>query len=274
MATLSSYLDAHPRLVCDGIMVDGGHNYQAASHDMAQLMRRARCGSHGAGGPTDSIIYYNNIISSRRFLPSPSLLRGWAVPCQGHTGAGGDSGTAKIWKRSEISVSSYDDQSHPIIFTRTRMGCGSSRHRRHRDGGAAAGVAAGGPAGAAAPRSLPLLGGRRRPSQLVLRDGDHAAAQRTLPQRVDREVCMVRRGATLPPRRVLCALHGGSITPVVGGATAAATPTTSPRSRISAAATCTLRRRRVGCSCCQERWACVAVPEERAAWWGSRDMKT
>jgi hypothetical protein len=46
--TLPQYMDAHPELVCDGIMVDGGHDFQTSRSDLRQFLRRARCGSHVA----------------------------------------------------------------------------------------------------------------------------------------------------------------------------------------------------------------------------------
>ena len=46
--TLPQYIDDTPDLTCDGIMVDGGHNYETSRSDLAQFLRRARCGSHVA----------------------------------------------------------------------------------------------------------------------------------------------------------------------------------------------------------------------------------
>ena len=43
--TLPRYMDDHPELVCDGIMVDGGHNYRTSKADLSAFLTRARCGS-------------------------------------------------------------------------------------------------------------------------------------------------------------------------------------------------------------------------------------
>jgi hypothetical protein len=46
--TLPSYLSEHPGLICDGIMVDGGHNYETSKADLRAFLTRARCGSRVA----------------------------------------------------------------------------------------------------------------------------------------------------------------------------------------------------------------------------------
>lgn len=46
--TLPRYLAEHPGLICDGIMVDGGHNYETSKADLRSFLTRARCGSRVA----------------------------------------------------------------------------------------------------------------------------------------------------------------------------------------------------------------------------------
>ena len=45
---LPSFLAEHPGLICDGIMVDGGHNYETSKADLRAFLTRARCGSRVA----------------------------------------------------------------------------------------------------------------------------------------------------------------------------------------------------------------------------------
>jgi len=43
--TLPAYLASHPNMTCDGIMVDGEHNYETSRIDLQHFLKHARCGS-------------------------------------------------------------------------------------------------------------------------------------------------------------------------------------------------------------------------------------
>lgn len=45
---LPSFLADHPGLICDGVMVDGGHNYETSKADLRAFLTRARCGTRVA----------------------------------------------------------------------------------------------------------------------------------------------------------------------------------------------------------------------------------
>jgi hypothetical protein len=45
---LAGYMAEHPGLICDGIMVDGGHNYETSKADLRAFLTRARCGTRVA----------------------------------------------------------------------------------------------------------------------------------------------------------------------------------------------------------------------------------
>jgi hypothetical protein len=46
--SLAGYMAEHPGLICDGIMVDGGHNYETSKADLRAFLTRARCGTRVA----------------------------------------------------------------------------------------------------------------------------------------------------------------------------------------------------------------------------------